>query len=313
MEIPSFGEFAFYTVSVFSTRPVMMLALGNNGCSDGADVPCQGSDFETVSFQNLCLICTAVFAFYHIASDRRRDWLNSFEIFGPLNDVGPAYAAKLTHSLTKSAACSYRKEFLDGGIAHSESTGTRNAGVSYDLETDSYFPAEERAEQLQLWRSELEAIATRATDAQGRPTPRWKRLRGASASSPVHLAADQDTGERLAAKILPGGPAHAAFVRNEALRMQSLSHPGLAGVLGGGARGTRWVWILAEYCDGGSVEALLRRRRGPLQAEEAGRLGRQAGEAVAYLHRHGLLHGNLKVDPGPPQSLAMAALQRSHD
>ena len=54
-----------------------------------------GIDLQAVLVQNISPSCTAIAAFYHVASDRRRSRLLSCGIFGPLNDTGPASASKL--------------------------------------------------------------------------------------------------------------------------------------------------------------------------------------------------------------------------
>ena len=52
-------------------------------------------------------------------------------------------------------------------------------GPAHDLVDDAYFPAEERAEQLPLFRAEAADISARFSDARSRPPPRWAAAGGA--------------------------------------------------------------------------------------------------------------------------------------
>ena len=85
--IPSFEEFCFITISIFSVKPVMIILYGRGLCPSGVSSPCPGRDLQTVVIQNMSLVCTAIGVYYHVHSDRRRNWILSFEMFGSLNDV----------------------------------------------------------------------------------------------------------------------------------------------------------------------------------------------------------------------------------
>jgi hypothetical protein len=299
LAIPSFEEVMVYIVTIFVVKPfTLLLRMHDDVCSKSLPSHSLDTEFQTVLVQNIFLICTALGAFYHVTSDQRRHWLLAYEVFGPLNAAGPARAMNLAPTDTEPEASKYRDNVPDA-INITTSIGLEN--LKYDLMQDGWFSSEESAEQLDLWRAEKKEISARSVEIQDRRTLRWRRLGRPTGFSRVHPAVDEDSGDRLAVKMLTGGPAHAAFARREAARMMALSHPGLAEVRGGGRLG-RSVWVALEYCDGGSVEARLMRRQRPLAAAEARRLGRQAAAAVAYLHRHGLLHGNLKASPNflPP-------------
>ena len=272
--LPSFVEYVSYISILYLVKPAAIIVMGSNGCPRGISAPCPGKDFQTVFIQNICLFFTAIGVFYHVHSDTRRRWLLSFEVFGPLNIVFPASEIQLSSA------------------GKGSKTDTEVAVIVWsDLQKDEYFPTNQREEQRELWQQERAEIDSRAQVAAAEPGG-WKRL-GGPLGGRTHRGADADSGERLALKTLPGGAAHAAFLLREAARARALAHPALVPVRGGAWRGGA-LWLATDYCGGGSVEALLRRAGRPLEPTLARWLGQQAGSGVAYLHRHGLLHGNLK-------------------
>jgi hypothetical protein len=251
VNLPSFLEFASYTGLVFLIKPALSIIRLASG-SPRSDESCSNADLQTLAVQNGCLLCIAIATFYPLFSDTRRHWLLSFEVFGPLNRVNGVSDANLTSSIQR------KSEDHREGVEMQQQPGDGEAPVALDLEHDDYFPAEQRAEQLQTWRAERDDIALR-TEAlrNGQAAPRWRRLPGSGGMRlrrggrrRISLAADEDSGERLVAKGLPGGAAQAAFLRREVLRARALAHPGLVAVRGGGQEGGG-LYVLSEYCEGG--------------------------------------------------------------
>ena len=159
--IPSYGEFLWFAAVLFMSKPVCILLMGRDGCPSGVRAPCPGRDFQTVLVQNACLLFTAVAVFFHVFSDTRRRWLLSFEVFGPLNELGPASAARLSSDGHGAGAA----EEWGAPAAHGESE-EEDADA---LHHDSYFPPGERAEQLDAWRRERAEMAARDQDGRGAP------------------------------------------------------------------------------------------------------------------------------------------------
>uniref|UniRef100_A0A8C3XYP7 non-specific serine/threonine protein kinase n=3 Tax=Catharus TaxID=9184 RepID=A0A8C3XYP7_CATUS len=56
-----------------------------------------------------------------------------------------------------------------------------------------------------------------------------------------------------------------------------------------------WLWFVMELCQGGTMNEFLLARRGP-DAPLNARFMRQLSGAVAFLHRHGIVHRDLKAD-----------------
>jgi hypothetical protein len=319
--LPSFKEFFFCCTVIFLVKPIAILLFGSDWCPHGIPAPCPGTDLQTLLLQNFCLVCTGIGVFYHLHSDARRDWLLSFEVFGPLNDTAPASSASVFTPATGPDALV--PPCVDGAMETASSgapppvygdlsarddsppcAAPADDEEALPLEQDAYFPPDERDAQRALFERERAAIAAAAAAVRARPPPRWALVPGAPGlgrSRSVRRALADGTGERLAVKLLPGPAraAHAELLRREAHHAMALGHPALAAVRGwagageGGAGGG--LCVATEYCGGGSVEALLLRARRPLAADAARRLAAQAAAGLGYLHRHRLMHGNLKV------------------
>ena len=262
--LPSFEEFFGFCLAVFLVKPVAIIGFGSGGCPAGIPPPCPGRDLQTVLIQNSCFALMAIGVFYHVFSDIRRSWLLSFEMFGPLNRSIPVSA-----SIPLPDPGASGPPPIDGDPAQKAAAAASPADPPADeddggeergsLERDHYFPADQRAEQMDLWRREAAEIRARAGAARAAPPPRLTLAPGGGGrGARVHRALDADTGERLAVKFLPGGPAHARFLRREVRRARALAHPNLAAVRGGGGGsesiGGGWgarLRVVSEYCGGG--------------------------------------------------------------
>ena len=171
----SFRECASFLSVLFLIKPASILLMGSNGCPSGVPAPCPGRDFQSVLIQNACLFCISIAVYYHIFSDTRRHWLLSFEMFGTLNELGPASAAQLTKEGVGDAGLER------AGESQRVSTALANGeedGAVLDLEQDGYFPPEERAEQVEAWRRERAEMLARDEAARGRPAQGWRLAGG---------------------------------------------------------------------------------------------------------------------------------------
>ncbi|HEY1065650.1 MAG TPA: serine/threonine-protein kinase [Pirellulales bacterium] len=122
-------------------------------------------------------------------------------------------------------------------------------------------------------------------------------LIGAGAASRVYLAQHRWLRHRAAVKIALRGKAseeaerRARFLR-EAELMHQLDHPNVVRLYDAGHQGT--VNFLAlEYVAGVDLKRLVE-TRGPLPARQAANIVRQAAAGLAYLHRQGLYHRDVK-------------------
>src|SRR5581483_7112139 len=112
----------------------------------------------------------------------------------------------------------------------------------------------------------------------------------------VFLARDQLLDRPVAVKVLfPEFARDPSFVerfRREAQHAASLNHPNIAAVYDWGQeRGT--YFIVMEYVEGRSLRDIIR-TEGRIPAYETARVGAEIADALAFAHRHGVVHRDIK-------------------
>jgi len=111
--------------------------------------------------------------------------------------------------------------------------------------------------------------------------------------SVVYKAFDRTTGQTVAVKMPPrylGGIQY----RREAEIGRRLDHPGLLKFVPIDEQAQSRPYLVTEYLDGESLHDELHHRGGTLPAAETLRLGAQICDALDYLHRHHIIHGDVK-------------------
>jgi serine/threonine-protein kinase len=112
----------------------------------------------------------------------------------------------------------------------------------------------------------------------------------------VYLARDQVLDRRVAVKVLfPEFARDPSFVerfRREAQSAAMLNHQNIVGVYDWGQqRGT--YFIIMEYIEGPSLRDVIR-SRGYLPASEAASIAASVADALAFAHRNGVVHRDIK-------------------
>ncbi|KAA1468474.1 kinase [Dentipellis sp. KUC8613] len=130
---------------------------------------------------------------------------------------------------------------------------------------------------------------------------RWQQGRfiGAGAFGSVYLAVNLDSGSLMAVKEIkfqevPGLPNLYTQIRDELRVMEMLHHPNVVEYYGIEVHRDK-VYIFEEYCQGGSLAALLEHGR----IEDEGIIQvytMQLLEGLAYLHSQGIVHRDIKPD-----------------
>ena len=142
--------------------------------------------------------------------------------------------------------------------------------------------------------------------------PRFEIIRdlGEGGMGRVHLARDLLSGREVALKVYPARSDHARL-ESEFLALRSLHHPSVARALHLGVSSLDGApFLVLEKVPGEPLDRWLAARPPATRGAEALRLLVAAASAVAYFHRRGMLHLDLKpanilvVEPGaglPPR------------
>ncbi|GAM86449.1 hypothetical protein ANO11243_044630 [Dothideomycetidae sp. 11243] len=144
-------------------------------------------------------------------------------------------------------------------------------------------------------------------EPQRQPTFKWMRgqLIGKGTFGRVYLGMNTTTGELLAVKQVEVNPktpnADPSKIREmvkaldqEIDTMQHLDHVNIVQYLGC-ERKEYSISIFLEYISGGSIGSVLR-KHGKFEESVVSSLTRQTLQGLAYLHREGILHRDLKAD-----------------
>jgi serine/threonine-protein kinase len=129
---------------------------------------------------------------------------------------------------------------------------------------------------------------------------RIERLLGKGAASQVFLAQDRRSGRWVALKVLELGSGLAdpqwhdslERFRREATVLHELDHPGIVAVLDAGPS-ERGAWMAMEAVGGCDLTRYTRPAR-LLPPPLVARVGARLAEALAYAHRRGVVHRDVK-------------------
>ncbi len=112
----------------------------------------------------------------------------------------------------------------------------------------------------------------------------------------VYRARDRLLDRPVALKVLfPELSVDRSFVerfRREAQAAANLSHPNIVPVFDWGEDGGTY-FIVMEFIDGRALSSILR-TAGPLHPDRAAEIGADVAGALAYAHRHGVIHRDVK-------------------
>ncbi len=124
---------------------------------------------------------------------------------------------------------------------------------------------------------------------------RIEAVLGEGSTAEVYLADDFSLHRTVVVKVLrPELAAHEEIrraFRDQIIRAATLGHPHLARVFDGGQEAGS-IFMVTEYLGGGSLEEVLTAGE-RLSVDDAAKLGRDVASALAHLHAHGIVHGQL--------------------
>src|SRR5260221_3309220 len=142
-----------------------------------------------------------------------------------------------------------------------------------------------------------------SVDARGATIPEEvaKRYRAtvpkfAGQSSVLYEGIDPSSGLPVLVKVLRdaaiASPAEKQRITRELQKLTQVQHPGLPQVFAAGEE-KGCLWLARERVDGESLSEKIS-RNGPLQVADAARVAAQLAAALGELHRHGVLHRDVR-------------------
>lgn len=116
---------------------------------------------------------------------------------------------------------------------------------------------------------------------------------GSGGMGSIFCATDRLSGDAVAVKVLELASADALErFRREARVLSELSHPAIVRYVAHGETAAREPFLAMELLEGEDLAQRL--VRGGISAEDSVRVGRQAAEALAFAHRKGIVHRDVK-------------------
>ncbi|XP_060215087.1 serine/threonine-protein kinase 1 isoform X2 [Lycium barbarum] len=111
----------------------------------------------------------------------------------------------------------------------------------------------------------------------------------------VYKARDLRTSEMVAIKVISLSEGEEGYeeIRGEIEMLQQCSHPNVVRYLGS-YQGEEYLWIVMEYCGGGSVADLMNVTDEPLEEYQIAFICREALKGLSYLHSIFKVHRDIK-------------------
>ncbi|KAK8657538.1 hypothetical protein V6N13_035769 [Hibiscus sabdariffa] len=148
---------------------------------------------------------------------------------------------------------------------------------------------------LQNSRASLSSIPDNVTRED--PSTKYELLNelGKGSYGAVYKARDIKTSELVAIKVLSLSEGEQGYeeIRGEIEMLQQCSHPNVVRYLGS-YQGDEYLWIVMEYCGGGSVADLIHVTDEPLEEYQIAYICREALKGLEYLHSIFKVHRDIK-------------------
>ncbi|CAL9772231.1 unnamed protein product [Musa acuminata subsp. burmannicoides] len=152
-------------------------------------------------------------------------------------------------------------------------------------------------QQQQSQRRKASVSSVPDSVAREDPSSKYELLHelGKGSYGAVYKARDLKTSELVAVKVisLTEGEEGYEDIRGEIEMLQQCSHPNVVRYFGS-YQGEEYLWIIMEYCGGGSIADLMNTTEEPLDENQIAYICREALKGLSYLHSIFKVHRDIK-------------------
>lgn len=151
--------------------------------------------------------------------------------------------------------------------------------------------------QMRQLQSKMSSSSIPECIAREDPSSKYELLHelGKGSYGAVYKARDIKTSELVAIKVISLSEGEEGYeeIRGEIEMLQQCSHPNVVRYLGS-YQGEEYLWIVMEYCGGGSIADLMNVTEEPLDENQIAYICREALKGLAYLHSIFKVHRDIK-------------------
>ncbi|KAF0915057.1 hypothetical protein E2562_033179 [Oryza meyeriana var. granulata] len=206
------------------------------------------------------------------------------------------YSTFVVHGTARSGGTSSAREPAPGGGGFGSSFWSPAAGQAEEHRQPSPL-LQQQHQQQQHSRRNASVSSVPESVTREDPSTKYEVLHelGKGSYGAVYKARDLRTQELVAIKIisLTEGEEGYEDIRGEIEMLQQCSHPNVVRYFGS-YQGEEYLWIVMEYCGGGSVADLISITEEPLDESQIAYICREALKGLAYLHSIFKVHRDIK-------------------
>ncbi|KAJ4959679.1 hypothetical protein NE237_019589 [Protea cynaroides] len=230
------------------------------------------------------------------ASPRKRMEEDNYSTFLMRSTIRSSEKESLTGTVIRTTGSggggSYSSSTMSRAVESMQASGELGFGKQ---RKGSLSSQGEESRQQQLRKMSVSSIPESITRED--PSSKYELLNelGKGSYGAVYKARDLKTSELVAIKVISLSEGEEGYeeIRGEIEMLQQCSHPNVVRYLGS-YQGEDYLWIVMEYCGGGSVADLMNVTDEALEEHQIAYICREALKGLSYLHSIFKVHRDIK-------------------
>ncbi|KAI4381391.1 hypothetical protein MLD38_007463 [Melastoma candidum] len=190
----------------------------------------------------------------------------------------------------------FRDSSLGRAVESMKATGVSGSGLGKKGRGGGS-PTSQDDGRRQISNSKVSASSMPESITNEDPTVKYELLTelGKGSYGAVYKARDKKTSELVAIKVISLCEGEEGYeeIRGEIEMLQQCNNPNVVRYLGS-YQGEEYLWIVMEYCGGGSVADLMNVTEKPLEEYQIAYICREALKGLSYLHSIFKVHRDIK-------------------